>query len=111
MYDDLDSNCDVQVDTTTPLKLTHIDRYLHGPVPGSGDSGLSQEDIPILLDQLRIEVSKWGNGNSLPRPDSKVILSSAAAVLAFGELTPGGALMKGFREESLGRKYLFFETL
>ena len=92
------------MNNVTPLKLTHVDRYLHGPVPGSGDSGVSQKDIPIVLNQLKMEVSKWGNGNLLPRQDSKTLVSPGAAVLALGELTPGGALMKGFREESLGRK-------
>jgi hypothetical protein len=32
-------------------------------------------------------------------------VNPAAAVSALGELTPGGALMKGFEEESLAREY------
>lgn len=88
-----------------PLKLTQIDRYLHGPVPGSEKFGVHQKEIPIILNQMRIETAKWGNNANLPRQDSKTLVSPGAAVLALGELTPGGALMKGFREESLGRKF------
>lgn len=103
LYDDLDTSCDVKTNNVMPLKLTQIDRYLHGPVPGSEKFGVHQKEIPIILNQMRIETAKWGNNANLPRQDSKTLVSPGAAVLALGELTPGGALMKGFREESLGQ--------
>lgn len=104
----MDTACDAPKNSVIPLKLTHVDRYLHGPVPGSGETGVNQKEIPLILNQLRIEVAKWGTGSNLPRQDSKTLVSPGAAVLALGELTPGGALMKGFREESLGRRFFFF---
>lgn len=39
------------------------------------------------------------------RQPSSALVSPAAAVGALGELSPGGALMRGFQEQSLGRKY------
>lgn len=59
------------------------------------------------LMHLKREASNWINGNSLPRQPSSSLVSSSAAVSALGELTPGGALMKGFREDNVGREFCF----
>lgn len=86
------------------MNLSHVDRYLHGPVPGSGSAEATNEELQATLTQLRKEASNWVNGNYIPRQSATSLVHPAAAVSALGELTPGGALMKGFREDSLGRK-------
>ena len=52
---------------------------------------------------MKRETTGWLTGNSIPRQLATSLVSPAAAVSALGELTPGGSLMKGFREESLGQ--------
>lgn len=84
--------------------MTHIDRYLHGPVPGYGNTEPTSEELFMTLNHVRREANGWLTGNSMPRQLATALVSPAAAVSALGELTPGGSLMKGFREESLGRK-------
>lgn len=49
-----------------------------------------------VLQQAR----QWYDG-ALP---SRALISPAAAVSALGELSPGGALMRGFQEQSIARK-------
>lgn len=105
IYNDLDTSCDINTNNGTPLNLTHIDRYLHGPVPGYGDTESTSEELLAMLSHIKKEASSWISGNTLPRQAATSLVSPAAAVSALGELTPGGALMKGFREESLGREY------
>lgn len=105
-YDDLDTSCDVNMNNRAPLNLTQIDRYLHGPVPGSGSTEPTSEELLVTLSHLKKEASGWVSGNTLPRQAITSLVSPAAAVSVLGELTPGGSLMKGFREESLGRKYI-----
>lgn len=84
--------------------MTHIDRYLHGPVPGYGNIETTSEELFVTLSHLKKEAFGWIAGTTLPRQAATSLVSPAAAVSALGELTPGGSLMKGFREESLGRK-------
>ncbi|XP_066587636.1 general transcription factor IIH subunit 1 isoform X1 [Prorops nasuta] len=102
-YEDLDKSCDMIVSNGPPLNLTQIDRYLHGPVPGYGSTEPTSEELHVILSQIKKEGSSWLTNNGLSRQLSVSLVSPAAAVSALGELTPGGALMKGFREESLGQ--------
>lgn len=102
-YDDLDTSCDINTNKGTPLNLAHVDRYLHGPIPGDGNTESTSDELFISLSQLKKEASGWLCGNTLPRQPATSLVSPAAAVSALGELTPGGSLMKGFREESLGQ--------
>lgn len=104
IYDDLDATHDTNSNSSAPLNLNHVDRYLHGPVPGYSNTEPTSEELLITLNQLKKETSGWLTGNSIPRQLATSLVSPAAAVSALGELTPGGSLMKGFREESLGRK-------
>lgn len=90
------------------MNLTHVDRYLHGPVPDCEDIEPTTEELLVTLNHIKKEASGWILGNTLPRQVATSLVSPAAAVSALGELTPGGSLMKGFREESLGRKYIMF---
>ncbi|XP_063979303.1 general transcription factor IIH subunit 1 [Diachasmimorpha longicaudata] len=101
VYDDLDSSRDSHFSSSAPLNLSHVDRYLHGPVPGTGTNEATGEELQATLGQLKREAHYWVNGNNLPR--QSVLVSPAAAVSALGELTPGGALMKGFREDNVGQ--------
>ncbi|XP_003701481.2 transcription factor B1 isoform X2 [Megachile rotundata] len=103
IYDDLDTAHDTNTNNSTPLNLTHIDRYLHGPVPGYSNTEPTSEELLVTLNQLKKEASGWLTANSIPRQLATSLVSPAAAVSALGELTPGGSLMKGFREESLGQ--------
>ncbi|XP_076177301.1 transcription factor B1 [Ptiloglossa arizonensis] len=103
IYDDLDTSCDTNTNNSAPLNLTHVDRYLHGPVPGYGNTEPTSEELLMTLNQLKKEATGWLTGNSIPRQLATSLVSPAAAVSALGELTPGGSLMKGFREESLGQ--------
>lgn len=81
---------------------------MHGPVPGYENIETTSEELFITLSHLRKEASGWMiAGTTLPRQAATSLVSPAAAVSALGELTPGGSLMKGFREESLGRKSIF----
>lgn len=105
-YDDLDTSHDINTNNSTPLNLNHVDRYLHGPVPGYSNIEPTSEELFITLNQLKKEANGWLTGNSIPRQLATSLVSPAAAVSALGELTPGGSLMKGFREESLGRKHI-----
>lgn len=88
--------------------MTHVDRYLRGPVPSNENIELSSDDVLLALNQVKKETANWLNGNNIPRQTASSYVSPSAAVSALGELTPGGALMKGFREESLGRELLFY---
>ncbi|EZA51786.1 hypothetical protein DMN91_004401 [Ooceraea biroi] len=103
IYDDLDASCDTNINNGTSLNLTHVDRYLHGPVPGYGSAESTSDELLVTLSHLKREASGWISGNTLPRQAATSLVSPAAAVSALGELTPGGSLMKGFREESLGQ--------
>ncbi|XP_012284753.1 general transcription factor IIH subunit 1 [Orussus abietinus] len=103
VYDDLDASRDVNANAGVPLNLSHIDRYLHGPVPGSGNVEVTVDEFHATLNQVRREAANWTTGANLPRQAATSLVSPAAAVSALGELTPGGALMKGFREDSLGQ--------
>ncbi|XP_031782423.1 general transcription factor IIH subunit 1 [Nasonia vitripennis] len=104
VYEDLDTNYDVKQNTGPPLILTQVDRYLHGPVPtAENNHDSSVEQIKIIASQLMKETDKWSTVSYLPRQPSASLVSPAAAVFALGELTPGGSLMKGFREDNLGQ--------
>ncbi|KAH0550539.1 general transcription factor IIH subunit 1 [Cotesia glomerata] len=100
-YDDLDEST-TEAALGTPLNLTHVDRYLHGPIAGSG-SNQTTDDLQTTLSLLKREAANWVNGNTLSRQPATSLISPAASVYALGELTPGGALMKGFREDNVGQ--------
>lgn len=81
-----------------------VDRYLHGPTPGQNDSQSCSEPMQNSWLKMRKEAASWTNYNHSTIP----LVTPAAAVSALGELTPGGALMKCFHEESLARECLKF---
>lgn len=114
-YDDLEDDNDASKQPKQ-LSLTKIERYLHGPVPSAGamsapssggyhdtqsDHGL--HDLDSVNAYILQSTGSWNN-----RTPHKVLVSAKSAVNALGELSPGGALMRGFQEQSLARKYFCF---
>lgn len=95
------------------LILLHfqVDRYLHGPVPLNPSDTLgcastsSEESINSgnlssdVKQQLQQQCNNWNS-----RLPQRMLVNPTAAVSALGELSPGGALMRGFQEQSLARK-------
>lgn len=106
-YEDLSD--DVAAKKVLPqLNLTKIERYLHGPVPIT-NTETTEEPQNLELVQLQIfqDTDNWNT-----RTPHKVLVSATSAVNALGELSPGGALMRGFQEQSLARKnYRCFSSI
>lgn len=87
------------------MVLTQTDRYLHGPTSSTENNHEAVHHQPqSIAGQLIKEVERQAAAGYLPRQPSVSLVNPAAAVSALGELTPGGSLMKGFREDSLGRE-------
>ncbi|XP_059154425.1 general transcription factor IIH subunit 1-like [Physella acuta] len=90
-YEDLD-NKDAAEGVT--LRLTHMDRYLHGPTPAT--SSFSHDNRDVMMDvttedsinAVAYEVSSWGHSRHR-------FLGGTQALSVLGELSPGGALMSG----------------
>ena len=127
-FDDLE---DSEEATKKPqkLQLSKIERYLHGPVPSSFESDAGQHhhhhhhghhhslhnllddhqqnDADLLdLDSVQGQIMQEADESWNTRTPHKVLVSATHAVNALGELSPGGALMRGFQEQSLARKYM-----
>lgn len=111
-YDDLAADKKSNSIGPTQLNLAKVERYLHGPVPiASGshndvelmsDTAAEQlRDLDAVQYMIRQDTESWKQ-----RTPHKVLVSPTAAVNALGELSPGGALMRGFQEQSLARKFL-----
>lgn len=83
------------------LNLTKVERYLHGPM-----STTNMETYENLMDAeetqytIRADTVSWNQ-----RTSHKALVSVTAAVNALGELSPGGALMRGFQDQSLDREF------
>lgn len=103
---------------SSQLELSKVERYLFGPVAansggggsggcggGGGMNGGDGKPAAPLLDVATTayavlqERDAWN-----ARTPHKVLVSATAAVNALGELSPGGALMRGFLEQSLARE-------
>lgn len=86
------------------LNLTKVERYLHGPMTNlNNESYEAQKDLKEVQYEIQSDTESWGH-----RTSHKSLVSVTAAVNALGELSPGGALMRGFQDQSLDRKYMFF---
>ncbi|KRT85497.1 hypothetical protein AMK59_1717, partial [Oryctes borbonicus] len=95
LYDDLDSEADNKTNVQH-LNLSKVERYLHGPMPGATTEQLSTNEVASVCRNVLQEAKHWSG-----RQPSSALVSPAAAVGALGELSPGGALMRGFQEQSL----------
>ncbi|XP_031636638.1 general transcription factor IIH subunit 1 [Contarinia nasturtii] len=82
------------------LSLLKIERYLHGPVPDTHttDGNDSLNSIRVTHEQILKAAEMWGT-----RTPQKLLINPKSAVNVLGELTPGGALMRGFQEQSLSQ--------
>lgn len=107
-YDDLGDDLQGTNKGPTQLNLAKIERYLHGPVPSTYNPDAHEEprEMGSIQYQILHDTETWNT-----RTPHKVLVSATAAVNALGELSPGGALMRGFQEQSLARKqFLFIST-
>ncbi|KAK6630220.1 hypothetical protein RUM43_015013 [Polyplax serrata] len=96
MLDDLSSRS--EENNVSSLQLSQIERYLHCPMQFANldISG----DVASICTKMAKESEYWNVNKKQVTP---VLVNPANAVSALGELTPGGALMKGFQEESLAQ--------
>ncbi|KAM7344073.1 transcription factor B1 [Cochliomyia hominivorax] len=81
------------------INLSKVERYLHGPMPSSG---YEMHEDPRRMEEVQYQLLRCTE-NWNQRVPHKVLVSSTAAVNALGELSPGGALMRGFQEQSVGQ--------
>lgn len=91
-YDDLE---DSSITVTSRLNLSKVERYLHGPMPGSSAS-VSDEELVFSHQQLKRDIEGWNSHKTQ-------LINPATAVNVLGELTPGGILMKGYAQDSLAQ--------
>ncbi|XP_005096499.1 general transcription factor IIH subunit 1 [Aplysia californica] len=92
-FEDLD---DKEESEGVTLRLTQMDRYLHGPTPSSSTasasvaSRLGHDDVTSedAILSVASEVEGWGSARHM-------VLGSTEALSVLGELSPGGALMSG----------------
>jgi len=100
-YDDLDRE---PPQKKAALNLSKTDRYLNGPTPATS---LNVSALDLNID----DVNNWKRGflGSLARwrheGDCREVLSARSAVSALNDLSPGGALMKGARQELMAEQY------
>ncbi|XP_057659813.1 general transcription factor IIH subunit 1 [Diorhabda carinulata] len=93
--EDEDSNKNIKA---VQLNLSKVERYLHGPMPDSNTDYLNSNEASSLLRGVIQETKHWSG-----RHPTTSLVTPAAAVAALGELSPGGALMRGFQEQSLAQ--------
>lgn len=68
-------------------------------MPDSATENFNINDTSSVLRGVLQEARHWSTKHL-----SNSLVTPAAAVGALGELSPGGALMRGFQEQSLARK-------
>lgn len=71
-------------------------------MPDTITEQLTANEVAAVCRGVFQETKQWQSG----RQPSSALVSPAAAVGALGELSPGGALMRGFQEQSLARECL-----
>lgn len=82
------------------LNLTKVERYLHGPMSNSNNEHYENlKDLKEVQYIIQSDTESWGQ-----RTSHKALVSVTAAVNALGELSPGGALMRGFQDQSMDRE-------
>ncbi|XP_071452496.1 general transcription factor IIH subunit 1 [Hetaerina americana] len=91
-YDDLEESTST---ITSRLNLSKVERYLHGPLPGSSNVATSDE-VVYSQQQFKRELESWNSHKTQ-------LINPATAVNVLGELTPGGILMKGYAQDSLAQ--------
>lgn len=69
-------------------------------MPGTATEQLSSNEIASVSRNMHQELKQWRS-----RMPTASLMGACAAVGALGELSPGGALMRGFKEQSLARMF------
>ncbi|XP_039482784.1 general transcription factor IIH subunit 1 [Drosophila santomea] len=81
------------------FELSKVERYLNGPVQ---NSMYDNHNDPMSLEEVQYKLVR--NSESwLNRNVQRTFICSKAAVNALGELSPGGSMMRGFQEQSVGQ--------
>lgn len=88
------------------LYFLKVERYLNCPMQIAHLE--ISTDLSLICSKLAKESDYWTVYKKQVTP---TLVNPANAVSALGELTPGGALMKGFQEESLAREFPVFKNL
>ncbi|KAI8784139.1 general transcription factor IIH subunit 1 [Biomphalaria glabrata] len=101
LYEDLDNTA---VAKGVSLRLTNMDRYLHGPTPTTSESllgyhqnFLSEISTDMAVQEIANQVKSWTSSNL------KMALGPQA-LSVLGELSPGGALMSGTSLQKLHKQ-------
>lgn len=80
--------------TATSLRLTKMERYLHGPTPVSASIYSTGDEIVQAAQIIHQKMPQWVP--SLPH-----VLSPQIALTVLGELSPGGSLMQRTSQQDL----------
>ncbi|XP_062130385.1 general transcription factor IIH subunit 1 [Drosophila sulfurigaster albostrigata] len=81
------------------FELSKVERYLNGPLQ---NHMYDNHNDSMPLDDVQYKLVR--NSESwLDRSAQRNVICSKAAVNALGELSPGGSLMRGFQEQSVGQ--------
>lgn len=87
--------------------ILQVERYLHGPSTTNYNEYMDdRSNLEYVQGQILQDTATWNL-----RTPHKVLVSATSAVNALGELSPGGALMRGYQEQSLARKLIKLITL
>lgn len=68
-------------------------------MPDISSDNLNPNEVSSIMRSVLQETKHWSTKHL-----SNSLVTPAAAVSALGELSPGGALMRGFQEQSLARE-------
>ncbi|XP_050300095.1 general transcription factor IIH subunit 1 isoform X2 [Anthonomus grandis grandis] len=98
-YDDLEGE-DNQKNGNVHLNLSKVERYLHGPMPDAGGEHINSNESAHLTRSVLQEARQW---QARPHAPNFNLVTPSAAIMALGDLSPGGALMRGFQEQSLAQ--------
>nr|CAH7730426.1 unnamed protein product [Callosobruchus chinensis] len=97
-YDDLQDTVVDKNKAGVHLTLSKVERYLHGPMPDTSTEYINPSEALSVIRGVLQETRNWNSRHS-----SSALVTPASAVGALGELSPGGALMRGFQEQSLAQ--------
>ncbi|XP_066257280.1 general transcription factor IIH subunit 1 [Euwallacea similis] len=98
-YDDLEDN-ENATNGNVHLNLSKVERYLHGPMPDSVTEYISPSEASQMMRNVIVETRQW---QARPHMPNYGLVPPSAATQALGDLSPGGALMRGFQEQSLAQ--------
>lgn len=92
-FDDLE---ETHNKSSVNLRLSRMERYLHGPTPVTSSRYASSEDLISATNSVSAEIDAWS-------PDLSHVMHGTTAVSILGELSPGGALMQGTTQQQLNQ--------